>query len=75
MSRVKGQQLRVPLSASQARRRLKGRGLGVRKVQSAGRNVAVVIHTATGDHLRSLREIFRDVLKGEASEPPIGGDA
>jgi hypothetical protein len=42
----------VNLGASQARRRLKGFGHGVRKVESAGRNQAVIIHTATGRHLQ-----------------------
>jgi len=41
---------------------LKGLGYGVRKVESAGRNEAVIIHTATGEHLRELRAIFEDVI-------------
>ena len=52
----------VNLSASQTRRRLKGLGYGVRKVESADRNKAVIFHTATGDHLRELEAIFVDVL-------------
>jgi hypothetical protein len=60
MGEWKGQRLFVNLSASQARRRLKGLGYGVRKVQSAGRNRALIIHTATGDHRRELEAIFQD---------------
>jgi len=57
----KGSRLFVNLSPSQARRRLKGFGHGVRKVQSAGRNQAVIIHTATGQHLSELEAMFADV--------------
>jgi DNA transformation protein and related proteins len=57
----KGDKLYVNLGASQARRRLKGFGHGVRKVQSAGRNQAVIIHTATGQHLVELQRKFADV--------------
>jgi len=61
MPEFKGDELFVNLSASQARRRLKGFGHGVRKVQSAGRNQAVIIHTATGRHLQELENKFADV--------------
>lgn len=61
MADPKGDKLFVNLGASQARRRLKGFGHGVRKVQSAGRNQAVIIHTATGQHLRELEGKFADV--------------
>jgi DNA transformation protein and related proteins len=61
MADPKGDKLFVNLGASQARRRLKGFGHGVRKVQSAGRNQAVIIHTATGRHLEELEAKFRDV--------------
>src|SRR5687767_11572081 len=57
----KGDKLYVNLGASQARRRLKGFGHGVRKVQSAGRNQAVIIHTAIGRHLEELEALFADV--------------
>jgi hypothetical protein len=40
--------LYVVLSASQARKRLKGHGLGVRKVEAADRKQAVIIHTPLG---------------------------
>jgi hypothetical protein len=57
----KGDKLFVNLGASQARRRLKGFGHGVRKVQSAGRNQAVIIHTAKGRNLDELERKFADV--------------
>ena len=56
-----GDKLYVNLGASQARRRLKGFGHGVRKVQTAGRNRAVILHTATGRHLDRLKSQFTDV--------------
>ena len=61
MADPKGDKLYVNLSALQARRRLKGFGHGVRKVQSAGKNQAVIIHTATGRHLEELEAKFADV--------------
>ncbi|MEX0610951.1 MAG: hypothetical protein WD229_02420 [Pirellulales bacterium] len=82
MKRVKGYRLFVELNASQVRRRLRGHGFGVRKVESAGSNRAVIIHTATGDHLRELEGLFRDVaaviideLKSEAEEGPTTSGA
>jgi DNA transformation protein len=63
MNEIKGDRLYVEVSASQARRRLKGRGFGVRKVHSDGKNRAVIIHTATGDHLRDLEALFQDVIR------------
>jgi DNA transformation protein len=69
----KGQKLFVNLGASQTRRRLKGFGHGVRQVQSAGRNRATIIHTATGRHLRELESLFGDVgfshTESDLSEP------
>ena len=62
MNHLRGSRLYVNLSASQARRRLAGYGFGVRKVRSNGRNQAEIIHTATGQHLRELRQLFIDVL-------------
>lgn len=61
MADPKGDKLYVNLSAAQTRRRLRGFGHGVRKVQSAGKNRAVVIHTATGQHLDELEAVFADV--------------
>lgn len=61
MADPKGDFLEVNLSASQTRRRLKGFGHGVRKIQSAGKNRALIIHTATGEHLAELRSKFADV--------------
>ena len=68
MTDIKGDRLYVKLGASQVRRRLKGLGYGVRKVESAGRGEAVIIHTATGQHLRELRSFFQDVI-AEPAEP------
>ena len=61
MADPKGDKLYVNLGASQARRRLRGFGHGVRKIQTAGRNQAVIIHTATGRHLAELKAQFADV--------------
>ena len=61
MPDLKGDKLFVNLSASRTRLRLKGFGHGVRKVQSAGRNQSVIIHTATGLHLQELEAKFADV--------------
>ena len=73
MATPKGTYLFVNVSPSEARRRLKGFGHGVRKVQSAGRNQAVVIHTATGQHLSELEAKFADVgfssAENDLSEP------
>ena len=69
----KGYRLFVNMGPSQAKRRLKGFGHGVRKVQTAGRNRAVVIHTATGRHLQELEAKFADVgfssVESGLSEP------
>jgi DNA transformation protein and related proteins len=59
---VNGKQLDVDLGASEVRRRLKGHGFGVRKVETAGKNRAVIIHTATGEQLRKLESLFYDVI-------------
>ena len=61
MADPKNAKLFVNLGASQARRRLKEFGHGVRKVETAGNNHAVIIHTATGQHLRQLEAKFADV--------------
>ena len=71
MQNIKGDRLYVNLSASQARRRLKGFGHGVRKVQSAGKNQAVIIHTATGQHLSELLAVLADALPTD-SEDELG---
>ena len=82
MPTPKGDHLYVNLGPSQTRRRLKGFGHGVRQVQSAGRNRAVIIHTATGRHLEELQNKFADVgFSSTASElnepienlPNLGG--
>ena len=70
----KGDKLFVNLAASEGRRRLKGFGHGVRKVQSAGRDQAVIIHTATGRHLEELKGKFADVAcssnESDCGTPP-----
>jgi DNA transformation protein len=62
MNEIKGDRLYVELGASQVRRRLKGHGFGVRKVHSDGKSRAVIIHTATGEHLRELKSLFQDEI-------------
>jgi predicted DNA-binding protein len=73
MADPKGDKLFVNIGPSQARKRLKGFGHGVRKIQSAGRNQAVIIHTAIGRHLDQLKAQFADVgcstLADELQEP------
>jgi DNA transformation protein len=73
MPNPKGSHLFVNVSPSEARRRLKGFGHGVRKIQSAGRNQAALIHTATGRHLSELEAKFSDVgfsiAESNLSEP------
>ena len=56
MKEFKGEKLCVAIGASQARRWLKGHGFGVRRVYSDGKNRAVIIHTATGEHLQELED-------------------
>ena len=68
MSDPQGFYLFVNLSASETRRRLRGFGHGVRKIHSAGKNQAVVIHTATGEHFEELQAKFADV--GCRNDPP-----
>jgi hypothetical protein len=71
MSYIKGERLYVELNPSQVRRRLKGHGFGVRRVESAGTHRSVIIHTATGEHLRALEALFRGVMPPPgASMPP-----
>ncbi|HTM52706.1 MAG TPA: hypothetical protein VL175_01685 [Pirellulales bacterium] len=74
MAEPSGDKLYVELPASQTRKRLKGFGHGVRKVQSAGRGRSVVIHTATGRHLEELMAQFADVECG-TNDPHAGAIA
>lgn len=74
MSKANTEKLFVNLSASQVRKRLKGHGFGVRRVEAVGRNQAVIIHTATGTHCRELSALFADAgatAAGEESSTPI----
>jgi DNA transformation protein and related proteins len=66
MNRLKGDRLYVALGASQARRRLKGHGFGVRKIESAGKGRALIIHTATGPSRRKLHALFADVFESDS---------
>lgn len=54
--------LLVNLGASQTRKRLKGHGYGVRRVETAGKGKAVIVHTATGGHRGELMSLFADVI-------------
>jgi DNA transformation protein and related proteins len=67
MADIKGDRLFVNLSANQTRKRLQGHGFGVRKVHSNGRNRAVIIHTATGQHREELHALLADVISSEHS--------
>ena len=53
-----GGHLYVALSASEVRRRLKGHGFGVKRVEAAGKGRAMIVHTATGKHLKQLEALF-----------------
>jgi len=81
VKQFKGDRLYVRLGAAQARRRLKGLGFGVKKVESAGRQRAAIVHTATGQHRRELIALFQDVLERPAATetaeecPPPSVDA
>lgn len=79
MNRLKGDRLTVDLSASEVRRRLKGQGFGVRRVETAGTNRAVIVHTATGEHLRELQALLEPSPRAGGSsrgvsdpEAPVG---
>ena len=61
MADPKGFKLFVNVGASEARRRVKHFGHGVRKVSSAGRGQALIIHTAYGKNLTELQAKFADV--------------
>jgi hypothetical protein len=68
MNEIKGDRLYVNLSATQTKRRLQGYGFGVKKVHSNGRNQAIIIHTATGQHRDELLALFADVISKCASQ-------
>lgn len=68
MTRPEIDRLYVSLSASQTRKRLKGRGFGVRRVEATGEHHSVIVHTATGGHLRKLKSLFADVLLPERED-------
>ncbi len=68
MTRVDKQKLYVNLSASQTRKRLRGHGFGVRRVEAVDRNQAVIIHTATGQHLQELKSLLGGVVMASSAE-------
>jgi DNA transformation protein len=68
MNDIKGDRMYVSLGASQVRRKLKGFGHGVRKIQSAGKSQSVIIHTATGRHLDELEELFADSALSDSEQ-------
>jgi hypothetical protein len=65
---IKTDRLYVDLNASQVRRRLKGHGFGVKRVETGGKKRAVIIHTATGEHLRQLEALFHDVIEATTED-------
>ena len=66
--------LYVNLGASQTRKRLKGHGYGVRRVETAGKGRALIIHTATGGHRDQLHALFADVLDAASVREPEQDD-
>jgi hypothetical protein len=66
MAGSSGDHLYVRLSASEVRRRLKGHGFGVRRIESAGKGRAVIVHTATGKHLRQLEAFFQGAVESSS---------
>ena len=60
MTKPATDKLLVNLSASQTRKRLKGHGFGVRRVEAVGNNQSVIVHTATGGHFQELKSLFAD---------------
>jgi hypothetical protein len=60
--------LYVTLSASEVRRRLKGHGFGVKRVEAAGKGRAMIVHTATGKHLRQLEALFSGAVENRAAD-------
>ncbi len=68
MTKARTEKLYVNLSASQTRKRLKGRGLGVRRVEAVDRNQSVIFHTATGQHFRDLKALLADVYTSSSQD-------
>ena len=68
MTKADTHKLYVNLSASQTRKRLKGHGFGVRRVEAVGRNQSVIFHTATGAHLRAIESLLADVMSSALQE-------
>ncbi len=70
MKEYKGYRLYVNLGPSKVRRRLRHRGFGVKSIQSAGTDRALIIHTATGSHREELERLFADVLPAIEAHAP-----
>ena len=73
MNTINGYRLYVNLGPSQVRRRLKGVGFGVRKVETAGTGRSLVIHTATGEHRRKLCALFEGLVARNLWDEKAGG--
>jgi hypothetical protein len=73
MPDIKGFRLYVKLGASQTRKLLRGVGYGVRKVETAGKGRACVIHMATGNHRRALYAVFGDLVDSPLEDDDEAG--
>ncbi len=62
------------MSASDVRRRLKGHGFGVKRIEAAGKGRAVVVHTATGKHLRQLEALFQGAVETSSEHDGLHED-
>ena len=69
MTARRSYRLLVNLGAQQTRKRLKGHGYGVRRVETAGKGQAIIVHTATGGHRDQLMSLFADVIGPPPGEP------
>lgn len=67
MAKAPSEKLYVNASASQVRKLLKGRGLGVRRVEVVGEKQSAVVHTATGQHRRDLETLLAKATRGAAT--------
>ncbi len=74
MARTNNLRARCQSDASQTRKRLKGYGFGVKKVEASDRNQSVIIHTATGEHRQELESLFADVLPSTPKDEPDTAD-
>jgi hypothetical protein len=75
MTRPHTDRFYVNLSASQVRKRIKGHGFGVKKVEATGDHQSVIVHTATGGHLRKLESLFFDVMPPPPTREPLDAES